>query len=73
MFTQFMLGDAILVSPVLDPNVNEFNAYFPQGSWYGLWTGDLVGGGGSYKNIQDIEYQVTAHIKGGKILPLKES
>ena len=68
---QFMLGDAILVSPVLDPNVNEFKAYFPHGSWYGLWTGDLVGGGGGYKNIQDIEYQVAAHVRGGKIIPLK--
>ena len=73
IYDQFLLGDAVLVSPVLDAAVNEYKVYFPQGSWYGLWTGDLVGGGGGFKNIQDIKYQVAAHIKGGTILPIKVS
>ena len=31
---QFMVGDALLVSPVLDfSNDNRFPAYFPYGSW----------------------------------------
>ena len=73
IYDQFLLGDAILVSPVLDAAVNEYDVYFPHGSWYGLWTGDLVGGGGGFKNIQDLQYQVAAHIKGGTILPIKVS
>jgi len=35
----FMLGDAIKVSPVLTPKVNDtatFESYFPEGKWYNL-------------------------------------
>lgn len=34
---QFMLGDAVLVTPVLEPSVDSVEGYFPQGLWYSLW------------------------------------
>lgn len=36
--TQYMLGPALLVSPVLAQGVSSFNAYIPQARWYDLWT-----------------------------------
>ena len=39
---QWLVGDALLVSPALRPNVSEVEAYFPPGGWFDLWTGARV-------------------------------
>ena len=39
---QWLVGDALLVSPVMRPNATEVEAYFPPGSWFDLWTGAKV-------------------------------
>jgi alpha-glucosidase (family GH31 glycosyl hydrolase) len=35
---QFMIGDALLVTPVLQQGVDTVDAYFPPGVWYSVWT-----------------------------------
>ncbi|XP_028639898.1 maltase-glucoamylase, intestinal-like, partial [Grammomys surdaster] len=35
---QFLLGPAFLVSPVLELNARNVNAYFPKGLWYDYYT-----------------------------------
>ena len=42
---QWMLGDALLVAPVLEPGVSEWPAYLPAGDWVDVWTGTPVAGG----------------------------
>lgn len=42
---QWMLGDAILVAPVLEPGVESWPVYLPEGEWIDAWTGDSVDGG----------------------------
>lgn len=32
-----MLGDALLVTPVLDEGATSVTAYFPKGLWYSLY------------------------------------
>lgn len=32
-----MVGDALLVSPVLQQGATSVEAYFPQGTWHSLW------------------------------------
>jgi alpha-glucosidase (family GH31 glycosyl hydrolase) len=37
-----MLGDSVLVSPVLIENATTVEAYFPQGLWHSLWNASDV-------------------------------
>lgn len=34
---QFMLGDTLLVTPVLEEGASKVEGYFPQGVWYSVW------------------------------------
>lgn len=34
MNTQFMLGDELLVTPILETTIDNTVAYFPPGGWY---------------------------------------
>lgn len=43
--TQFMLGDALLVAPILTENTYQKSVYLPKGSWTNLLTGRTVTGG----------------------------
>ena len=39
---QWMMGDALLVSPILYPGQMTARAYFPQGIWYDFYSGKAV-------------------------------
>ncbi len=41
---QWMLGDDLLVAPVLEPGVSRWPVYLPEGSWEDAWTGEKVSG-----------------------------
>jgi alpha-D-xyloside xylohydrolase len=43
--TQYMLGPALLVAPLLKPG-GKAAIYLPHGVWYDLWTGEELEGGG---------------------------
>jgi alpha-glucosidase len=42
---QFMLGDHVMVAPILKPGVNERSVYLPEGLWYKYHTREKVMGG----------------------------
>jgi alpha-glucosidase len=42
---QFMIGDSLLVAPVVEEAATSRSVYFPAGTWYDVWTGDPVEGG----------------------------
>lgn len=42
---QFMIGDSLLVAPVVEQGATSRSVYFPAGTWYDVWTGDAVQGG----------------------------
>jgi len=42
---QFMLGSDLLVAPVLEGGATTRAVYFPEGSWFDVWTGESVEGG----------------------------
>ena len=45
---QWMMGDALMVSPIMDPSTSTRSAYFPAGMWYSLYDGtpiDTTNGG----------------------------
>lgn len=37
-----MMGDALLVSPILYEKTTTVRAYFPKGTWYDFYTGNVV-------------------------------
>ena len=40
---QFMVGKALMVAPVLDPDTDTVEVYLPAGNWVHLWTGERHG------------------------------
>jgi alpha-glucosidase len=42
---QFMIGDSLLVAPVVAEGATTKSVYFPEGSWYDVWTGESLEGG----------------------------
>ncbi len=44
---QYMIGDALLVAPVLEEGATTRTLYLPAGTWFDVWTGEAVVGGKS--------------------------
>lgn len=42
---QYLLGDELLVAPVVEPGAMTWEAYLPPGDWVDAWTGAPVAGG----------------------------
>jgi alpha-glucosidase len=42
---QFLIGDSLLVAPVTEEGATSRSVYFPEGTWYNVWTGEAVQGG----------------------------
>ncbi|XP_070371020.1 maltase-glucoamylase isoform X1 [Equus asinus] len=70
---QFMLGPAILISPVLESNTFEIHAYFPSARWYDYSTESGNTATGEWKTLQAPLDHINLHIRGGYILPWQES
>ena len=71
---QFMLGSAILVSPVLDQGVTTCTAYFPKGFWYSLSTLSLAidaSEAGFTTELSAPLTDINVHIYGGNVLPMQ--
>ncbi|XP_038174419.1 putative maltase-glucoamylase-like protein FLJ16351 [Arvicola amphibius] len=69
---QFMLGPAILISPVLESNTFEIPAYFPRGRWYDHSTGFGQDSTGDWQILAAPLDHINIHVRGGYILPWQE-
>lgn len=67
---QFLIGDSVLVSPIVVENATSIHAKFPNGVWYDWYTGAAVAGGSS-KTVEAPLTHIPIHVRGGAILPLK--
>jgi alpha-glucosidase (family GH31 glycosyl hydrolase) len=47
---EFLLGDDILVAPVVTPNQRARNIYLPTGTWRDYWTKQVFTGGAMLKD-----------------------
>jgi alpha-glucosidase (family GH31 glycosyl hydrolase) len=68
---QFMLGPALLITPVLQPNVRNVSGWFPDDVWYDLFEGDQVIDVMQFVNLDAPLHKINAHIRGGYIVPLQ--
>ncbi len=67
---QFMFGPSILVSPVLQADVNQRTLYLPDSpAWYDFWTGASQPGGREVVSNAALD-RIPLFVRAGAILPL---
>src|SRR5712691_7820091 len=66
---EFMIGNDLLVAPVLRPDVVERLVYLPKGIWYDYWTNKKYEGGTMIRAAAPLEL-VPLFVRGGAIIPL---
>ncbi len=69
---EFMIGDDLLVAPILKPNQTERLVYLPKGTWYDYWTNKKYPGGTMIRVDAPLE-TVPMFVRGGAIIPLGPS
>jgi len=66
---EFMIGDDLLVAPILKPDLTARLVYLPAGVWYDYWTGARQEGGRMIRVEAPLE-TVPMYVRGGAILPM---
>ncbi|HLP17488.1 MAG TPA: TIM-barrel domain-containing protein, partial [Bacteroidota bacterium] len=68
---EYMFGTSLLVSPVVEPGVRQWNVYLPHtsGAWYDFWTGKQIDGGRSVQTAAPLE-QIPLFVKAGSVIPM---
>ncbi len=65
----YMVGDALLVAPVLEQGTARRKVYLPVGDWYDYWSSELVQGGREVEVTAPLE-RLPLFVRAGTILPL---
>ncbi|OCT61893.1 hypothetical protein XELAEV_18047924mg [Xenopus laevis] len=66
---QFLWGEALLITPVLEQGKTEVNAYLPIGTWYAPELGTGIESKGQWMVLPAPLDKINFHIRGGYILP----
>ncbi|KAG0586204.1 hypothetical protein KC19_2G072100 [Ceratodon purpureus] len=69
---QFLIGNHILVSPVITANATTVDAYFPKGTWYNMFDHSQVVSKGETLTLQAPWDVVNVHVHEGAIIPMQE-
>lgn len=71
--TQFMWGQAFMITPVLQQGRTELDVYFPEGRWYDFYTGQAMDTASSFKVVPAPHDVIPLYVYGGHILPTQLS
>lgn len=66
---QYLFGDALLVSPIVEPSLSEVEVYLPEGDWYSLWDGKFFEGEATYTLLTSLA-QIPVFVRANSLLPL---
>uniref|UniRef100_A0A8C9ET01 P-type domain-containing protein n=1 Tax=Pavo cristatus TaxID=9049 RepID=A0A8C9ET01_PAVCR len=69
---QFLWGQSLLVTPVLEPGADSVLGYFPQGVWYDFYTGSSVNSSGEMLKLSAPLDHLNLHLREGSILPTQK-
>jgi alpha-glucosidase len=70
--TQWGLGEALLVSPVVEDYAERVIFYLPRDVWYDFWTGERLVSGGEAKTVEGVGWgDIPVHIRGGSIVAMR--
>ena len=67
---QYMLGDRLLVAPVVNPGVTQRSVYFPEGSWVGLEDRRESYDGPGFRNVPAPLLRIPVFVRKGAKLPV---
>ena len=67
---QYLLGESLLVAPVIEQGAVIRKLYLPKGDWLNYWTGEHYTGGTDVSVPAPID-QIPILVRGGAILPFK--
>jgi alpha-glucosidase len=65
----YLLGDALLVAPVLEPGAVRKSVYLPAGEWYDYWSNELLEGGETITVPAPLE-RLPLFVRAGAVLPV---
>uniref|UniRef100_A0A8C3J7A0 alpha-glucosidase n=1 Tax=Calidris pygmaea TaxID=425635 RepID=A0A8C3J7A0_9CHAR len=69
---QFLWGPGLLISPVLDPGVEEIQAYIPDAVWYEYDTGAKISMRKQWISMYLPADKMGLHLRGGYIYPTQQ-
>lgn len=70
MEDEYMLGDSILVAPLLEENQRSREVYLPEGEWYGFFSETKYQGNTTIRSGESEKFPV--YIRSGYSMPLQE-
>lgn len=65
---EFMLGDRLLVAPVVEQGAREKLVYLPEGEWYDYWTGEKIEGEKFFVRKAPLDV-CPIYVKAGAVIP----
>lgn len=69
-----MIGEALLISPVIHHNTTTVKPYFTAGNWYSAWDYDMLHVKKGRKVQMDAPYgHIPVHLRGGAIVPMQKT
>jgi alpha-glucosidase len=66
---QFMVGDSLLVAPIVRPGLTGRLVYLPEGNWFDFWTGRQLKGGDMIRVEAPLD-KVPLFVRAGSIIPM---
>ena len=69
---EFILGDRILVAPVIEKGKRSWEVYFPPGKWVCFWSGEVYQGPGR-RVVPAPLGQIPIFVKNSSLLPIFDS
>ncbi|XP_070581151.1 lysosomal alpha-glucosidase-like [Ptychodera flava] len=69
---QFLWGEALLITPVLQLSVVQVTGYFPKDTWYDYYTGMSIESEGQQITLDAPLDKINLHIRGGYIIPTQQ-
>jgi alpha-glucosidase/alpha-D-xyloside xylohydrolase len=66
---QYLLGDHLLVAPVLEAGATHRKTYLPSGTWWDYWTNERVSGGTELNREVDLA-TIPLYVRAGACIPI---
>ncbi len=65
---QYLLGDSLLVAPVLEEGATDVTLWLPAGTWASWWTGEAIQGG-AWVTVDAAMGDIPVFVRQGAVIP----